>query len=155
LLLLSSTRDELDLLAKGLLEFETLSGDEIKGLLNGKQPRRESVIEPSLLDSRPRRAAGSNRSSAPSQQMQELSAHMQRGPRPAYFAVSCCTANRECSSCQVHERLNKHGQRAGYDEHDPEPLPAPGPQLGGYGRYHRGSKDSRVVQESASYRARA
>ncbi|HWD57729.1 MAG TPA: hypothetical protein VG308_05580, partial [Stellaceae bacterium] len=30
----------------GLLEFETLSGDEIKDLLNGKPPVRESVIEP-------------------------------------------------------------------------------------------------------------
>ncbi|MBV9969971.1 MAG: cell division protein FtsH, partial [Xanthobacteraceae bacterium] len=45
--ILNSKRDELELLAKGLLEFETLSGDEIKDLLNGKRPRRESVIEPS------------------------------------------------------------------------------------------------------------
>jgi cell division protease FtsH len=34
------------LLAKGLLEFETLSGDEIADLLNGKKPNRESVLEP-------------------------------------------------------------------------------------------------------------
>ena len=34
-------RDELETLAKGLLEFETLSGDEIKDLLIGKRPRRE------------------------------------------------------------------------------------------------------------------
>ena len=34
------------MLAKGLLEFETLSGDEIKDLLDGKRPMRESVIEP-------------------------------------------------------------------------------------------------------------
>jgi cell division protease FtsH len=34
-------------LAKGLLEFETLSGDEIQDLLNGKKPNRESVLEPS------------------------------------------------------------------------------------------------------------
>jgi cell division protease FtsH len=33
-------------LAKGLLEFETLTGDEIKELLAGKRPSRESVIEP-------------------------------------------------------------------------------------------------------------
>jgi cell division protease FtsH len=45
--ILTSKRDQLDLLARGLLEFETLSGDEIKDLLNGKRPRRESVIEPS------------------------------------------------------------------------------------------------------------
>jgi cell division protease FtsH len=43
---LAARREELDLLAKGLLEFETLSGDEIKDLLNGKRPRRESAIEP-------------------------------------------------------------------------------------------------------------
>jgi cell division protease FtsH len=34
------------MLAKGLLEYETLSGDEIKDLLAGKKPNRESVIEP-------------------------------------------------------------------------------------------------------------
>ena len=34
------------MLAKGLLEFETLTGDEIKDLLAGKRPMRESVIEP-------------------------------------------------------------------------------------------------------------
>ena len=33
-------------MAKGLLEFETLTGDEIKDLLAGKRPTRESVIEP-------------------------------------------------------------------------------------------------------------
>jgi cell division protease FtsH len=44
--ILTAHRDELEMLAKGLLEFETLSGDEIKDLLNGKRPRRESVIEP-------------------------------------------------------------------------------------------------------------
>ena len=37
----------LETLAKGLLEFETLSGDEIIDLLNGKKPNRESVLEPS------------------------------------------------------------------------------------------------------------
>ena len=44
--ILTARRDELDTLAKGLLEFETLSGEEIKDLLNGKRPRRKSVIEP-------------------------------------------------------------------------------------------------------------
>jgi cell division protease FtsH len=44
--ILTEKRAELELLAKGLLEFETLSGDEIKDLLNGKRPNRESVIEP-------------------------------------------------------------------------------------------------------------
>ena len=32
--------------ARGLLEFETLTGDEITDLLAGKRPVRESVIEP-------------------------------------------------------------------------------------------------------------
>jgi cell division protease FtsH len=44
--ILTASRDELEVLARGLLEFETLSGDEIKDLLNGKRPRRESAIEP-------------------------------------------------------------------------------------------------------------
>jgi cell division protease FtsH len=44
--ILEEKRADLELLAKGLLEFETLSGDEIKDLLNGKRPNRESVIEP-------------------------------------------------------------------------------------------------------------
>ena len=39
-------RADLEVLAKGLLEFETLTGDEIKDLLNGKRPVREVVIEP-------------------------------------------------------------------------------------------------------------
>src|SRR5262244_616871 len=44
--ILTEKRADLETLARGLLEFETLSGDEIKDLLNGKRPRRESVIEP-------------------------------------------------------------------------------------------------------------
>jgi cell division protease FtsH len=44
--MLEEKRDDLETLAKGLLEFETLSGDEIKDLLDGKRPVRESVIEP-------------------------------------------------------------------------------------------------------------
>jgi cell division protease FtsH len=43
---LEAKRADLEVLAKGLLEFETLSGDEIKDLLLGKRPTRESVIEP-------------------------------------------------------------------------------------------------------------
>jgi len=45
--ILTDRREDLETLAKGLLEFETLTGDEIKDLLNGKRPSRESVIEPS------------------------------------------------------------------------------------------------------------
>jgi cell division protease FtsH len=44
--ILTEKRADLETLAKGLLEFETLSGDEIKDLLQGKRPVRESVIEP-------------------------------------------------------------------------------------------------------------
>jgi cell division protease FtsH len=44
--ILTAKREELEMLAKGLLEYETLSGDEIRDLLNGRRPRRESAIEP-------------------------------------------------------------------------------------------------------------
>ncbi|MGA7973243.1 MAG: ATP-dependent zinc metalloprotease FtsH, partial [Pseudolabrys sp.] len=44
--ILTDKRADLEVLAKGLMEFETLTGDEIKDLLKGKRPVRESVIEP-------------------------------------------------------------------------------------------------------------
>jgi cell division protease FtsH len=44
--ILTEKRADLETLAKGLLEFETLSGDEIKDLLMGKRPNRETTIEP-------------------------------------------------------------------------------------------------------------
>ena len=44
--ILTEKRDDLETLSKGLLEYETLSGDEIKDLLDGKKPNRESVLEP-------------------------------------------------------------------------------------------------------------
>ena len=44
--ILTEKRADLEILAKGLLEFETLSGDEIEDLLKGKKPNRESVLEP-------------------------------------------------------------------------------------------------------------
>ncbi|MFN3687455.1 ATP-dependent zinc metalloprotease FtsH [Salinarimonas sp.] len=43
--ILTENRDELEALAKGLLEYETLSGEEIKGLLAGQPPVRD-VPEP-------------------------------------------------------------------------------------------------------------
>jgi cell division protease FtsH len=45
--ILVEKREDMETLAKGLLEFETLTGDEIKDLLMGKKPSRESVSEPS------------------------------------------------------------------------------------------------------------
>jgi cell division protease FtsH len=44
--ILTEKRADLEMLAKGLLEYETLSGDEIKDLLDGKPPMREGVSEP-------------------------------------------------------------------------------------------------------------
>ena len=44
--ILTEKRQDLETLAKGLLEFETLSGDEIQDLLKGKKPNRELVLEP-------------------------------------------------------------------------------------------------------------
>ena len=38
--------DDLHTIARGLLEYETLSGDEIKNLLRGRPPVREFPVEP-------------------------------------------------------------------------------------------------------------
>jgi cell division protease FtsH len=43
--ILTEKHDDMETLAKGLLEFETLTGDEINDLLAGKRPNRESVVE--------------------------------------------------------------------------------------------------------------
>jgi cell division protease FtsH len=43
--ILADHRADLEKLAQGLLEYETLTGDEIKGLLAGKPPVRESADE--------------------------------------------------------------------------------------------------------------
>src|SRR5437667_180634 len=44
--ILTEKRADLEMLARGLLEYETLSGDEIKDLLAGRPPVREGVSEP-------------------------------------------------------------------------------------------------------------
>jgi cell division protease FtsH len=44
--ILTDKRADLEVLAKGLIEFETLTGEEIKDLLQGRRPVRESVIDP-------------------------------------------------------------------------------------------------------------
>jgi cell division protease FtsH len=61
--ILTDKRGDLETLAKGLLEFETLTGDEIKDLIMGKRPTRESVIEPTTPRSStvPTAGAGRNR----------------------------------------------------------------------------------------------
>jgi cell division protease FtsH len=58
---LTEKRADLEMLAKGLLEFETLTGDEIKDLLAGKRPSRESVIEPAVPRSSAVPTAGKGR----------------------------------------------------------------------------------------------
>ena len=59
--ILEEKKADLEMLAKGLLEFETLTGDEITDLLNGKKPNRESVIEPSTPRSSAVPSAGRGR----------------------------------------------------------------------------------------------
>jgi cell division protease FtsH len=44
--IISERRADLELLAKSLIEYETLTGDEIKDLMLGKKPTRESASEP-------------------------------------------------------------------------------------------------------------
>ncbi|WP_407156671.1 ATP-dependent zinc metalloprotease FtsH [Bradyrhizobium sp. STM 3557] len=45
--IITEKRDDWEKIAQALLEYETLTGDEIIDLLKGKKPNRESVIEPS------------------------------------------------------------------------------------------------------------
>src|SRR5207248_2538507 len=59
--ILTEKRDDLEVLAKGLLEYETLSGDEIKDLLAGRPPVREGVSEPPPPRSSPVPSAGKGR----------------------------------------------------------------------------------------------
>ncbi len=45
--MLKKYNNELEILAKALLEFETLTGDEIKDILAGKEIRKASSFIPS------------------------------------------------------------------------------------------------------------
>src|SRR5207302_10362748 len=58
---LEEKRADLEVLAKGLLEYETLSGEEIKDLLNGKPPVREGISEPAAPRSSAVPTAGKGR----------------------------------------------------------------------------------------------
>jgi cell division protease FtsH len=51
--ILSDKIDDLHIVAKGLLEYETLTGDEIKALLRGEQPVRTPYEEPESTQPRP------------------------------------------------------------------------------------------------------
>ena len=59
--ILEAKRADLEVLAKGLLEYETLSGDEIKDLLAGKPPVREGISEPAAPRSSAVPTAGKGR----------------------------------------------------------------------------------------------
>jgi cell division protease FtsH len=51
--IITEKRQDLETLAKGLLEYETLTGDEIMGLLQGRPPIRNSGDEPTPPSPRP------------------------------------------------------------------------------------------------------
>src|ERR1700704_2131033 len=44
--ILTEKKKDFEILAQALLEYETLSGEEIADVINGKRPNRESVLEP-------------------------------------------------------------------------------------------------------------
>jgi cell division protease FtsH len=66
--LLSKGVDDMHKLAKALLEFETLTGDEVNGLLRG-----EPIVRPTADDPPPSTKPGGRRGSVPSS----------GGPKPA------------------------------------------------------------------------
>jgi cell division protease FtsH len=44
--ILTEKREDFETLAQALIEFETLSGEEVRDLLAGRRPRRDAVIDP-------------------------------------------------------------------------------------------------------------
>jgi cell division protease FtsH len=64
---LTEQSEALEILARGLLEYETLSGEEIKGLLDGTPPVRES--DDALPPARPSIVAGSKRKRPPTPEL--------------------------------------------------------------------------------------
>jgi cell division protease FtsH len=63
--ILTSHLDELHALAQGLLEYETLSSDEIRRIIKGERIVRESSAGPAPTTDEPRSGSG-RRSSVPS-----------------------------------------------------------------------------------------
>ncbi|QFR33279.1 ATP-dependent zinc metalloprotease FtsH [Ancylobacter sp. TS-1] len=63
--ILTENKDQLETLARGLLEYETLSGDEIIGLLDGNAPVRDTTIEPANTRGSVVPSAGKNRPPRP------------------------------------------------------------------------------------------
>ncbi|WGD28683.1 ATP-dependent zinc metalloprotease FtsH [Ancylobacter sp. WKF20] len=63
--ILTENKDQLEMLARGLLEYETLSGDEIIGLLDGNAPVRDTTIEPANTRASVVPTAGKNRPPRP------------------------------------------------------------------------------------------
>src|SRR5918994_774370 len=59
--ILTENREELETLAKGILEYETLTGDEIRGLLEGKPPVRDTGDPPTPARASPVPTAGKGR----------------------------------------------------------------------------------------------
>jgi cell division protease FtsH len=63
--ILTEHKDQLETLARGLLEYETLSGDEIVNLLDGQPPVRDTTIEPAHTRGSVVPTAGKNRPPRP------------------------------------------------------------------------------------------
>jgi len=63
--ILTEAKDGLETVARGLLEYETLSGDEIIGLLDGNAPVRDTTIEPAHVRGSVVPSAGKNRPPRP------------------------------------------------------------------------------------------